>query len=160
MLLALLCIGTAELAASYFYAPEFFDRVTTPVIRTVKTCADFVGDTYRETKDAVSTACLKAKEDLQALAAQLQRPEDPPAQLAEGSLYTSDTPIADPAVTELRSDGRREYLTGGIMDLRVMAFREDMAKMLADRFRKAPEKIYGEIMNVLLSDGQDYKSEK
>lgn len=117
MLLALLCIGTAELAASYFYAPEFFDRVTTPVIRTVKTCADFVGDTYRETKDAVSTACLKAKEDLQALAAQLQRPEDPPAQLAEGSLYTSDTPIADPAVTELRSDGRREYLTGGIMDL-------------------------------------------
>jgi len=50
--------------------------------------------------------------------------------------------------------------TGGIMDLRVMAFREDMAKMLADRFRKAPEKIYGEIMNVLLSDGQDYKSEK
>ena len=23
-----------------------------------------------------------------------------------------------------------------------------------------PEKIYGEIMNVLLSDGQDYKSEK
>ena len=50
--------------------------------------------------------------------------------------------------------------TGSIMDLRVMAFREDMAKMLADRFRKTPEKIYGEIMNVLLSDGQDYKSEK
>lgn len=50
--------------------------------------------------------------------------------------------------------------TGSILDLQVMAFREDMAAMLADRFRKAPEKIYSEIMNVLLSDGQDYKSEK
>ncbi len=49
---------------------------------------------------------------------------------------------------------------GSIMDLKLMAVREDMASMLADRFRKAPEKLYGEIMNVLLSDGQDEKSEK
>ena len=50
--------------------------------------------------------------------------------------------------------------TGSIMDLKVMAVREDMAVMLAERFRKAPEKLYSEIMNVLLSDGQDMKSEK
>ena len=49
---------------------------------------------------------------------------------------------------------------GSILDMKVMAVREDMAAMLADRFRKAPEKLYCEIMNVLLSDGQDYKSEK
>ena len=49
---------------------------------------------------------------------------------------------------------------GSILDLKVMAVREDMAAMLAERFRKAPEKLYGEIMNVLLSDGQDMKSEK
>ena len=50
--------------------------------------------------------------------------------------------------------------TGSIMDLKVMAVREDMAVMLAERFRKTPEKLYSEIMNVLLSDGQDMKSEK
>ena len=50
--------------------------------------------------------------------------------------------------------------TGSIMDLKVMALQEEMAVMLAERFRKAPEKLYSEIMNVLLSDGQDMKSEK
>ena len=50
--------------------------------------------------------------------------------------------------------------TGSIMDLKVMAVREDMAVMLEERFRKTPEKLYSEIMNVLLSDGQDMKSEK
>ena len=49
---------------------------------------------------------------------------------------------------------------GSVMDLKVMAVREDMAAMLAERFRKAPEKLYSEIMNLLLSDGQDEKSEK
>ena len=50
--------------------------------------------------------------------------------------------------------------TGSIMDLKVMALQEEMAVMLAERFRKAPEKLYSEIMNILLSDGQDMKSEK
>ena len=50
--------------------------------------------------------------------------------------------------------------TGSIMDLKVMALQEEMAVMLAERFRKAPDKLYSEIMKVLLSDGQDMKSEK
>ena len=50
--------------------------------------------------------------------------------------------------------------TGSIMDLKVMALQEEMAVMLAERFRKAPEKLYSEIMDILLSDGQDMKSEK
>ena len=41
---------------------------------------------------------------------------------------------------------------GNIMDLKLMAVREDMAKVLADRFTKAPEKLYTEIMSLLLSD--------
>ena len=49
---------------------------------------------------------------------------------------------------------------GNLMDLKLMAVREDMAVMLAERFRKTPEKLYSEIMNILLSDGQDMKSEK
>ncbi len=116
-LLALLCIGAAELTASYFYAPQLFDRVTAPVIRAAQTCADFVGDTYRDTKDAVSAAAAKTKEAVQTLSARLRTPQKTPSQLAEGSLYDADAPIADPSVTELQWNGGREYLTGGIMEL-------------------------------------------
>lgn len=49
---------------------------------------------------------------------------------------------------------------GSVMDLNLMVVREDMARMLSDRFRKSPERIYNAIMNLLLSDGQDDKSEK
>lgn len=41
---------------------------------------------------------------------------------------------------------------GSVMDLKLMVAREDMAAVLADRFRNAPERIYGQIINVLLSD--------
>ncbi len=49
---------------------------------------------------------------------------------------------------------------GSVMELKLAIPREDMAALLAERFRKAPERLYGEIMNILLSDGQDGKSEK
>ena len=40
---------------------------------------------------------------------------------------------------------------GSVMDLKLMVVREDMAKTLAERFRKSPEKLYSEILNLLLS---------
>ena len=40
---------------------------------------------------------------------------------------------------------------GSVMDLRLMVPREDLAKLLAERFRKAPEQVYSKIMDVLLS---------
>lgn len=49
---------------------------------------------------------------------------------------------------------------GSVMDLKLAIPREDMAALLTDRYRKAPERIYNEMMNVLLSDGQEGKSEK
>jgi len=49
---------------------------------------------------------------------------------------------------------------GSVMDLNLMVVREDMARLLEERFRKSPERIYSEIMGLLLSDGQDEKSEK
>ena len=49
---------------------------------------------------------------------------------------------------------------GSVLDMTVMALREDMAAALAERFRKAPEHIYGQIMGVLLDDGQDGRSRK
>ena len=40
---------------------------------------------------------------------------------------------------------------GSVMDLRLAIPREDMAAMLADRFRKSPERLYSEIMRALMS---------
>lgn len=49
---------------------------------------------------------------------------------------------------------------GSVMDLNLMVVREDMASVLQDRFLKSPERLYSEMMNLLLSDGQDEKSQK
>ncbi len=43
---------------------------------------------------------------------------------------------------------------GNIMTLKLMAIREDMAKMLQNRFRQAPEQTYHAIMQILLKDNQ------
>lgn len=49
---------------------------------------------------------------------------------------------------------------GSLMDLKLMVVREDMANMLAERFRQAPEKTYGEIMSVLLAEDPPLSGEK
>ncbi|WP_369284174.1 DUF4364 family protein [Oscillibacter sp. GMB15532] len=49
---------------------------------------------------------------------------------------------------------------GSIMDMELMMVREDMAKAVEKRFRQSPERLYGQIVDLLLSDGQDEKSEK
>ena len=62
------------------------------------------------------------------------------------------------SVTEQRENGTYtvrlslEDDMGSLMDLKLMVVREDMAKALADRFTRAPEKLYTEIMGLLLSD--------
>ena len=43
---------------------------------------------------------------------------------------------------------------GSVMDLKLMVIREDMAKVLSERFRKDPEKLYSKIMDLLLEDGE------
>ncbi len=40
---------------------------------------------------------------------------------------------------------------GSVMDLRLAIPREDMASMLAERFKHSPERLYSEIMRVLMS---------
>lgn len=43
---------------------------------------------------------------------------------------------------------------GNMMDLKLIAIREDMAKMLKARFLQAPEQTYHSIMQLLLKDNQ------
>lgn len=49
---------------------------------------------------------------------------------------------------------------GSVMELELMMVREDMARAVEKRFRQSPERLYGQIVDLLLSDGQDEKSEK
>lgn len=49
---------------------------------------------------------------------------------------------------------------GSLMDLKLMTVREDMANILAERFRQAPERTYSEIMNVLLAEEPSDPSQK
>ena len=44
---------------------------------------------------------------------------------------------------------------GNVMDLKLVAPREDMAQVLADRFRKSPGKIYSAIVSLILDGGQE-----
>lgn len=43
---------------------------------------------------------------------------------------------------------------GNVMDLKLMAVRQDMAKLMASRFQKEPERLYSQIMNLLLEEGK------
>lgn len=49
---------------------------------------------------------------------------------------------------------------GSVLDLGLTVPREDMARALADRFQKAPERLYSRIMDVLLDDSQKENSQK
>ena len=63
------------------------------------------------------------------------------------------------ATVDQRSDGTftvRMTLNddmGNVMDLKLMAVRQDIAKLLADRFQKEPERIYSQIMKLLMEEG-------
>lgn len=44
---------------------------------------------------------------------------------------------------------------GNVMDLDLMVVREDMARMLEERFLKNPERIYSQVVDLLLSEDLD-----
>ena len=62
------------------------------------------------------------------------------------------------AVTEPRENGTYtvrlslEDDMGSLMDLKLMVVREDMAKVVSERFKAAPEKLYTDIMRLLLEE--------
>ena len=47
---------------------------------------------------------------------------------------------------------------GSVMDLKLMVVREDMAKVLSERFLKSPEKLYSKVMDLLLTDDEEAES--
>ena len=49
---------------------------------------------------------------------------------------------------------------GDVMKLELMMVHEEMAKAVEKRFQQSPERLYSQIVGLLLSDGQDENSEK
>lgn len=112
VLLAILCIGGVELAACSFFAPERYQQLTAPVRRMAAAVSDFCQDVYGQ----ASQAAAQLWENLTA------SPEPSPgeeldSQLASEPALVSDTPISDPAITELVLVDGQEILTGGIVNV-------------------------------------------
>ncbi len=112
-LLAIGCVTGAELTASYFFAPELFTKVTTPICRGAETAASFVEETCSDLVSGLEETVSAASAYLSTLAVQKDTAGEQDNQLAENPLYETDQSFAEPSVTELESVGGRDFLTGG-----------------------------------------------
>lgn len=101
-LLAVLCIAGAELAASSFFAPALYEKITAPVRNGIQAAADFGG---------------RMAADVSAWWSELTAPEEELAeneiQVAAEPVISPQAPISDPSVTELKESHGKEVLTGG-----------------------------------------------
>lgn len=118
LLLAVLCIGAAELAACRHFAPEQYEQIIAPVRRGVRSAAGFCQDAWAQAAAFCS--------DLAGQAAQLWTelttppeapPEMPDSQAISEPVPMNDTPPVAPLITELRRSGNQDILTGGIFDV-------------------------------------------
>ncbi len=133
VLLAVLCIGGAELAASYFFAPEFFEKTTAPVRRGAKAVIVFCQDTAAFCQNQMVELSSEAMAFIDRITTPKPKPESEPEveneslnpsdlsdeiQFSDGILYESTADFADPSVTELKWIDGVEILTGGVVEIR------------------------------------------
>ena len=126
VLLALLCIGTTELIACSYFAPDVYQKITAPV----RYAAAAVSDACGRALDGAGQFCRNAADQASRLWDQaalfweeLTAPKPPPeeggldSQLAGDPTITDSLPISDPVVTELLEKDGRQILTGGLVDV-------------------------------------------
>ena len=108
ILLAALCIGGTELAVCRFADPILYQQITTPIRRQAAAAWDGTAalaaaawNTLSDAREQVTEA-LYRKEDTSL--------ED---QSAGEPAEAEAPPVADPTITELKSRGSQEILTGG-----------------------------------------------
>lgn len=102
LLLALLCVGSAELIACSIFAPATFDRITAPA----KALAGTALDKGRSAASGIAGWYAAVRENA-----------DDGTQEAGAPALENTAPILDPAITELVSDGDTAVLTGGILPI-------------------------------------------
>ena len=136
-LLAVLCIGAAELFVCSRVDPALYESLVSAVRRTAHAAAVFCAESARRTGEAVkqtaSDLSRRAAEAAQRLDEKLRRSHEamehtweerkaPPAEPSgQPSPEVPDLPAAAPEVekplTELRTERGRDILTGGIVDI-------------------------------------------
>ena len=133
ILLAVVCIATVELIACRIFDPSLFQAITDPVVHAVTSTADAVSsaavsavhatgqavdDLSLRIRAAIDDARAKREEKKQQQIAANEPdpspvPEEPENQRATAPLLNIPPSICDPSVTELRTIGELEILTGG-----------------------------------------------
>ena len=80
------------------------------------------------------------------------------SQICESSLPYSVRLRCDKNISIINRKLNLDDDMGSVMDLKLMVVREDMAKVLSERFMKAPEKLYSKVMDLLLTDDEEEES--
>lgn len=115
LLLAIVCIGGAELLACRFFAPDIYYQITDPVRQCVQSVTQSV-------TQSVSAFAARSAAEVSAWWADFTAPKEPEAdpadlQLAGDPTVLSRQPISDPSLTELKERNGRAILTGGVVDI-------------------------------------------
>lgn len=139
VLLALLCVGGAELAACRHFEPEIYETIVSPVRYAATVVVDtgraglnataqFCRDTgaaavrfFRAVGEGVSRFALQTGERAAALWAGLTTPKEPPPGETDepdvGATAEPNTTATPPPITQLLHRDNREVLTGGVVDI-------------------------------------------
>lgn len=132
ILLALICIATVELIVCRYCDPELFLTITAPVVNTAKSAAETASDAARAAGNAIAdlydridsaiteARVRRAAEKLRAEREAAEKAAAEAAALAELENQASTPPllktsasVCDPSVTELKTVGELQMLTGG-----------------------------------------------
>lgn len=106
--LALLCVGGAELAACRYFDPALYNRITEPVRQGVQA----LRGAGRQAVSVVSGFFARLAPETPPAPEAPAAEEEPQLQLAAEPLIEEDLPAVDPAITELKDEDGVERLTG------------------------------------------------
>lgn len=137
LLLALICVGTAELAACRVADPVLYHRVTGPVVSAAQRAAAAAGDTVDslgQTASRLGQSVSLRIAEAAAMLEEAQLQDDEPVPLA-------DLPAADPVVTALESADGLDRLTGG--SISVVYYNQKDEQWAAQPYGSDPIGRYG-----------------
>lgn len=135
ILLAVVCIGAAELAACRYFEPELYERIVAPARYAAAVTVDAgrtalnaladagqaalnaAGQFCRDTASAISRMAARAGEQAAAFWAELTAPKPSLSKAKPPSASSEPAPATPPPITELLEADGRQILTGGIVDV-------------------------------------------
>lgn len=127
VLLALLCIGAAELAACRYFEPEIYETIVAParyaatvVVDTGRAGLNAAAQFCRDAGDAVTGFFIRTGEQAAAFWTELTTPKELPVEPDEPGVTDEPNPsaaVTDRPITELLDTDGKQILTGGIVNV-------------------------------------------